>query len=174
MADHPATGVTWTEAQSFCSAMGKALPTEAQWEYAASPDPAAETQAPYPWGDAPPTCGKANFMDCHLLATVPLGSTTGATALGIRDMAGNAREWVHDAYGPYRASWQVDPRGTGNGDLRVLRGGSFGGAAEDIRVSDRDVGDPAQRSVYNGFRCAVPVVGVVDDASTDRGSTEEP
>ena len=159
MADHPVTGVTWHEARAFCRGYGKDLPTEAQWERAARYDAESGATSIYPWGNDPPTCSRANFLDCHRMSTVPLGSTRGASPLGARDMAGNAREWVLDRFGKYPAGKQVDPRGSSSGDLRVLRGGSFGGAAEDVRSTDRDAAPPDMRLEYNGFRCAVPVLG---------------
>ena len=157
MADHPVTGVTWSEARAFCQWFGKDLPTEAQWEAAARWDAQTGRAGLYPWGNQPPTCAQSNFLGCHVLRTVPLGSTAGASPSGARDMAGNAREWVLDRFGKYPAAKQVDPRGPGSGAHRVLRGGSFGGAAEDVRATDRDHAPPDLRTEYNGFRCAVPV-----------------
>ena len=157
MSDHPATGVTWYEARAFCRSLGKDLPTEAQWEIAAYHDANAGDRGHYPWGNSAPSCSQANFLDCRRNRTVSLGSSTGSTALGVRDMSGNAREWVRDRYGNYPVGKQTDPTGPTSGEKRVLRGGSFGGAADDIRTADRDVAEPDTRSIYNGFRCTIPV-----------------
>lgn len=159
MADHPVTGVTWHEARAFCQWYGKDLPTEAQWEASARWNPQTGRSGFYPWGNSSPTCAQANFLGCHTLRTVPLGTTGGESPCGVRDMAGNAREWVLDRFGKYPVAKQVDPRGPSSGAHRVLRGGSFGGAAEDVRATDRDHAPPDLRTDYNGFRCAVPVVG---------------
>lgn len=159
MADHPVTGVTWHEARAFCRHYGKDLPTEAQWEMAARIDPATGEGGSYPWGDAAPSCGLANFVGCGELRSRALGVSTGLSPVGARDMSGNAREWTLDVYGPYPVGRQVDPRGPASGAERVLRGGSFGGDPEDIRATDRDTDPPDKRSEYNGFRCAVAVVG---------------
>lgn len=169
MADHPVTGVTWYEARAFCRWYGKDLPTEAQWERAARYDVESGSTGIYPWGDDAPTCAHANYLDCHHQRTVPLGTTRGSSPVGARDMAGNAREWVLDRFGRYAATKQVDPRGAPGGDLRVLRGGSFGGAAEDIRATDRDAAPPDMRLEYNGFRCAVQVIGepVLEEEEVD-------
>jgi len=159
MADHPVTGVNWYEARAFCLGYGKDLPTEAQWEAAARWNPETGRTGLYPWGNEPPTCAQSNFLGCHNLRTVPLGASRGHSPVGARDMAGNAREWVLDRFGKYPAGKQVDPRGPSSGERRVLRGGSFGGAAEDVRATDRDAAPPELRTKYNGFRCAVPVEG---------------
>jgi len=167
MAGHPVTGVTWYEARAFCRSLGRELPTEAQWEMAARWDPEGGNVGRYPWGNDDPTCDRANFLSCHVARTVPLGTTRGRSPVGARDMAGNAREWVADRFGPYGAGKQVDPRGPGSGGQRVLRGGSFGGAAEDIRNTDRDSAPPDLRMRYNGFRCVVAVVGELPPPQTD-------
>ena len=172
MADHPVTGVTWNEARAFCRAYGKELPTEAQWEMAARWDPDRGRGATYPWGNRGISCSMANFHDCQLRRTVPVGTTSGASPLGLRDMAGNAREWVADRYGKYPAGRQTDPRGSTSGGERVLRGGSFGGYADDVRATDRDSAAPDKRSEYNGFRCAVAVQGDVP-ATTEQTATAD-
>ena len=157
MADHPVTGVTWHEARAYCRALGKDLPTEAQWEKAARWDPESGGVSTYPWGSSGPSCGRANYHECGRNRTVSIASLSGASALGVRDLAGNAREWCRDRFGRYPAGKQTDPAGPSSGEQRVLRGGSWGGFGDDVRSTDRDSAPPGTRNKYNGFRCAVAV-----------------
>jgi len=175
MSDHPVTGVTWHEARAYCRSLGKELPTEAQWEKAARWDAESGGVSAYPWGNAGPSCSKANFHECGRNRTVAIATLSGSSPLGVRDMAGNAREWVLDRYGKYPAGKQTDPRGAGSGDQRVLRGGSWGGFGDDVRATDRDSAAPDTRNKYNGFRCAVGVewTGEVPESESESGSESE-
>ena len=87
---YPVTGVTWEEARQFCSWIGGALPTEAQWEKAARANPDGLRR--YPWGNQPDPL-KANVKTAGL---EPVGSRSpaGDSHFGVADMAGNVWEWV--------------------------------------------------------------------------------
>jgi len=71
------------------------------------------------------------------------------------DMLGNVWEWVNDWYDQnyYQNSPAQDPPGVASGQLRVLRGGSWGLAPRIVRVSSRYRVNPGGRSDYGGFRC---------------------
>ncbi|MCK6527112.1 formylglycine-generating enzyme family protein [Myxococcota bacterium] len=154
--DRPVTGVTWREAALFCAARGGRLPTEAEWEKAARWQEGGGERR-YPWGDRPPDCSFARFSGCEAggpRSVTDPRAAAGASALGVRDMAGNASEWVADPYAAYPGGRaEANPR-PDLGRLRVVRGGSFGGDAADLRSSDRDAHPEGERDLYVGFRCA--------------------
>ncbi len=152
--NHPVVLVSWTNAVTYCSFVDRRLPTEAEWEKAATWDPRTNQKLVYPWGNEY-DCSKGNFddeteLDASLMQdgsvncdgyprTAPVGSfPEGASPYGALDMGGNAWEWVHDAFigvnpfnpntGNYYAfSRFKNPMGvpaTSTG-YRSLRGGSW-------------------------------------------------
>ena len=148
--DCPVEKVTWDEARAYCGKLGKRLPTEAEWEYAARE---GGKQVKYGTGKNEVSCGTANFFPCAG-KTAPVGSHA-PNALGLHDMAGNVWEWTADWYGEdyYNNSPEKNPKGPDSGTYRVLRGGSWNGSADDTRASIRGTYGPTVRSVYSGFRC---------------------
>ncbi len=142
----PMTEIDWTEAKSYCEWAGMRLPTEAEWEYAAR---AGTTEARYgapldiAWYEAN-SGGRPN----------PVG-TKAPNAFKLHDMLGNVREWTADWYSDSHAGSGpvTDPTGHSTGQYRVLRGGSWGNNASDVRASYRNFYRPAYRSNNVGFRC---------------------
>ncbi len=139
-ASRPVEQVTWTMAQSFLTATGLRLPTEAEWEYACR----AGTSTAYNNGSNDEStvgqiawygscCGGNSGTESHAVG----GRTP--NALGIYDMSGNVWEWVNDYYGAtyYSSSPNTNPPGPGSGTTRVLRGGSFKHSAGSQRSSLR-------------------------------------
>jgi formylglycine-generating enzyme required for sulfatase activity len=155
---HPVTGVNWYEAMGYAAWLGGSLPTEAQWEYAAR----GKEGRIYPWGSDPPTPDRANHRGAGALSTVPVGShPKGATPEGVHDLAGNVWEWCRDWYGDYEGSVATEdenPIGPTNGEVRVLRGGSFF-APEDLRGATRSGYLPVAWHGYIGFRVAWSAAG---------------
>ena len=139
----PVTFVTWQAAAAYCASLGRRLPTEAEWEFAAGRGLPAE----FPWGDAPPDAKDANWSGTSLGRPAPVGSYPAAH--GLHDMAGNVWEFVAD---PWKDSY-LDSAKPSPG-RRVIRGGSFGGSPVNIRVRYRDSHPELGAGPHVGFRCA--------------------
>jgi serine/threonine-protein kinase len=170
-ADHPVVFVSWNDALNYCSWVGGELPTEAQWEKAASWNEVTQEKYVYPWGNHF-DCKNGNFdretpfhgffltsgKYCdEFPKTAPVGSfAAGASPYDVLDMAGNVWEWVSSSYTLY----PYDPA-DGREDLtasneRVLRGGSFYSSFDDfLRSADRMRSGPTSSLYKFGFRCAL-------------------
>jgi len=147
--EHPMTLISWNDAQNYCSWLGKRLPTEAEWEFAAR----GASGRPYPWGDKKPTTTLARFGGQFKGPLTVYSLPQGATPEGIFHMAGNVAEWVQDWWGPYAGDKAKNPTGPEEGDYKVVRGGSWEPAA-DLRPTARGYHSPDRGSAYIGFRCA--------------------
>ena len=164
-ADHPVVYVTWAYAVTYCSWLADEtglevhLPTEAQWEMAASWDPSSGTKYRYPWGDETPDPAWLNFNGSGLNRTTPAGSyPQGASPYGILDLAGNVWEWVADWYGQDYYSTPdlpLDPPGPAYGSQCVMRGGSYGYGTRQARTTHRDAAGRDASGIGLGFRCVV-------------------
>lgn len=153
-ADKPIVCVTWAQAETFCETRGGTLPSEAQWERTAR----GSRRSRYAWGNTPPSCAHAQFDGCgkvtRAVGTLPAGDSQE----GVADLAGNAWEWNGDWYDDhaYRRLRRFGPRGPWEGDVRVVRGGSFYDAESDLRASYRYGLSPEFGYSTVGFRCAYP------------------
>ncbi|MGH9901260.1 MAG: SUMF1/EgtB/PvdO family nonheme iron enzyme [Pyrinomonadaceae bacterium] len=160
----PVIGVSYEDAVAYAAWAGKRLPTEAEWEKAASWDPKTNQKRRWPWGDDAEQ-GRAN-----LGATEPSPQTVGsfaggASAYGVLDMAGNVTEWVDGTYDAYPGNTARNRQFGKN--LRVLRGGHFGTTPDYARTTVRlpmeaefktkpeDAKANPPKSSLAGFRCAV-------------------
>lgn len=130
--DTPVDNLTHKEAADFARWLSRrehrryALPTEAQWEYAARGGLAGKS---YPWGDEEPE-GKALIYSAK---TVKVGSFA-ANGYGLYDMAGNAMEWIREADYTYGTKTQKDPVGPLTGAFYLTRGG---GLTWELKVFER-------------------------------------
>jgi len=147
-ANHPVVNVSWQDAEAYCRWLSQAtgkecqLPTEAEWEKAASWDEEQGVKRTYPWGDQ---------FDARLCRTAEsgIGDTTpvgvypgGASPYGVMDMAGNVWEWTAT-------------ESEGEKGLRVLKGGSWSDRSDSARVGSRFIAPPGICYHIYGFRvCA--------------------
>lgn len=163
---HPVVNVTWQDAVAYCRWLSQKigrpvrLPTEAEWEKAArgsslSTKPLSAQEQEYPWGDEWQEL-YSNTIELGLYETTPVGLfPQGASPYGCLDMAGNVWEWCQSKYQPYPYQAE-DGRELmdANGDLRVLRGGSFFGYTR-ARCANRFGFDPGNCHDGIGFRVCI-------------------
>jgi formylglycine-generating enzyme required for sulfatase activity len=150
--DRPVVQVSQHDAVAFCAWAKKRLPTEAEWECAAL---GGLGEAKYAWGNGPPD-GRACFGLGPTGRPAAVG-TFKPNGFGLYDMGGNVAEWCSDWYEQdyYRVSPSRNPTGPASGRMRVIRGGSFASAAEELSVSTRRTGFPSSGYADVGFRtCA--------------------
>jgi formylglycine-generating enzyme required for sulfatase activity len=146
----PVTYVSWHDAQAFCVWAGGRLPTEAEWEAAAS----GGDGRLWPWGDVPPDRGRAVFAAGIGGPTTAGSAPAGASPVRALDMAGNVGEWVSSAYRPYPYSGTDGRERADAVGPRVVRGGSYLHGADTIRCSHRQPMLALSTDTYVGFRAA--------------------
>jgi len=163
----------WAQASEYCKVVGKRLPSETEFEFAAR----GSDGRVYPWGDAPPSerhlngCGTECVewrkeqglavveplyagSDAYV-GTAPIGSfPEGRTQAGLFDITGNVFEWTADPFRAYPQPGVATPPEPATNN-RVIRGGAF-------NSFEPEHTDPALRLPYDadaythgiGFRCA--------------------
>jgi formylglycine-generating enzyme required for sulfatase activity len=167
---HPVLHVTWNDAHAYSGAVGKRLPTEAEWEYAARGGLEAK---PYPWGaELEPagehrmnvwqgefprrnTCADGHYSTCPVDAIPP-------NTFGLHNTAGNVWEWCADWFSvdAHTRDRRTNPRGPQAGTHRTACGGSYlchASYCRRYRVSARHALTPDSSTGNIGFRCVANV-----------------
>ena len=152
-ANRPVEQVSWNTIQSFLSATGMRLPSEAEWEYACR---AGTTTAFNNGSSDDATVGTIAWYNANSGSQTHAVGGKAATALGLHDMSGNVWEWVNDGYDGtyYSVSPSTNPLGPVPGTYRVLRGGSFYYNTGLVRSSYRGYYLPGGTGIDFGFRVA--------------------
>jgi sulfatase modifying factor 1 len=142
---HPAMGMTWHNAMTFCRWLSKKtgkeyrLPTEAEWEYACR---AGSTDA-FGVGNDPEKLKEYAWYEKTADSETSAVGQKKSNAWGLYDMLGNVREWVSDFYSPdaYKQAAAkapaVNPKGPQTGQVHVARGGDYSCPAEEVRCAAR-------------------------------------
>lgn len=156
---HPVTGISWYEAEAYARFVVKRLPTEAEWEKAASWDDEKKRKLRYAFGDTVPADKLVANFGFQFWGTTPVGSfPEGASPYGCLDMTGNVWEWTGDKFEGYEG-FEAHPypeysEEWFDGDHRVLRGGSWATREPLLRTSFRNFFRRHFRIAFAGLRCA--------------------
>ncbi|MEN4473430.1 ergothioneine biosynthesis protein EgtB [Mycolicibacterium cosmeticum] len=160
--DEPVQHVTFFEAEAYAAWAGARLPTEIEWEKACAWDPGIGARRRYPWGAAQPTADLVN-LGGDAMRPAPVGAyPDGASAYGAEQMLGDVWEWTTSPLRPWPGFTPMiydrysEPffEGSGSGEYRVLRGGSWAVAAGILRPSFRNWDHPIRRQIFAGVRLA--------------------
>jgi ergothioneine biosynthesis protein EgtB len=138
--DHPVCGVSYFEAEAYANFAGKRLPTEAEWEKAAT----------------------ESSLNCNhnraIGHTTPVDTYLESSKYGCQDMLGNVWEWTATWFAAYPQFTYFPYQGYSkiyfDGQHRVLRGGSWATSSAALRISFRNWYQPQVRQIFAGFRCA--------------------
>lgn len=164
--DHPINKSEWRVALGYCKFRGKTLPTEAQWEWAAT----GGDGRMWAWGNTKPTCELANYSPgartgpatpegCEKGGgTSPVASHPGGDRIWpdgrIHDLSGNVWEWCFDNYAAFENEREVDPvHMTNEAGMHVVRGGGWNRSDVGIRVDYRGGAVVDYKVPGLGFRC---------------------
>lgn len=169
LGEHPVVHVSWHDATAYCEWAHRRLPTEAEWEYASR---GGLTGARYPWGDHLLDDGRwrvniwqgefpaRNTAEDGWRTTAPVRAFP-PNGYGLWQTVGNVWEWCTDWYRSdyYSRSFVANPAGPPEGDVKVLRGGSYlchDSYCNRYRNSARSCNTPDSSMGNAGFRTVSP------------------
>jgi sulfatase modifying factor 1 len=143
--DHPAMGMTWYNAMTFCRWLSQKtskeyrLPTEAEWEYACR----AGTTSTFGVCNDPEKLKEYAWYDATADRETSAVGKKKPNDWGLYDMLGNVREWVYDFYSPDTYKQEaaktpaINPDGPESGKVHVARGGDFNSPPDELRCAAR-------------------------------------
>lgn len=142
---HPIVNVTWEDAAAFCRWVGGRLPTEAEWEYAASE---GKGTGGFPYSGSS-VLEQVAVYDGNSGGSTQTVRSKKPNKFGLYDMTGNAFEWCSDWYGKnyYKESLPANPKGPDSGSRKVVRGGAY----NNVPTSTQQDGDQL-RVTYRNFK----------------------
>jgi iron(II)-dependent oxidoreductase len=154
----PVQHVCWHEADAYARWAGRRLPTEAEWEKAASWDPVTRTKRRFPWGDEAPTPDRANLGQRRYRPAASGSFPAGGSPYGVLQLVGDVWEWTATEFTgypgfrsfPYKEYSEV----FFDDGYKVLRGGSWATDPLAVRTTFRNWDHPIRRQIFAGFRTA--------------------
>jgi iron(II)-dependent oxidoreductase len=154
----PVCHVCYHEAEAFANWSGKRLPTEFEWEAAASWDSKSQTVRRFPWGDSEPATSLANIdqlsFDIAPIDTFP----DNVSPMGCYGMIGDVWEWTSSDFNGYPGFQSFPYKEYSEeffgSEYKVLRGGSWATRSGAVRNTFRNWDYPIRRQIFSGFRCA--------------------
>lgn len=154
----PVCHVCFHEAEAFARSVGKRLPTEAEWEAAATWNPERGAAQRFPWGNEPLSHTLANVDQLSFGTAQVHAYARNVSPIGCYGMIGDVWEWTSSDFAgypgfaafPYPEYSEVffGP------DYKVLRGGSWATSADVARATFRNWDYAIRRQIFAGFRCA--------------------